>query len=231
MSFGNIFKDIVTAVRGGVSEVGESIVDSQALRILEQEIREAEDGIATAKISLSKLKAQEIKLSRQLSTLNTDIDDYTGKARAALSQGNEDLARKIAEKIAELTSSKTDIDSHQQELEGQVTKIYKVIQQREKQIERNKTELQKAKTIEDLQKTKKAVAAAMPTNNSGAKRVQRAMSRVKKRQEDFDNQLGADQWMEDMETGADLDAQISAAGLGGGTSSADDILASLKADK
>ena len=231
MALGNIFKDIVTAVKGGVSEVGESIVDTQAIRILEQEIREAEDGIANAKNSLSKLKAQEIKLSRDLSELSTDIEDYTTKARGALENGNEPLARKIAEKIAELTASKSEIETHQQELEAQVNKIYHVIQQREKQIERNKTELQKAKTIEDLQKTKKAVAAAMPTNNSGAKRVQRAMDRVKKRQDDFDNQTDADQWMADMESGSNLDAEIAAAGLGGGKSSADDILASLKSSK
>jgi len=83
-----------------------------------------------------------------------------------------------------------------------------------------------------LQKTKRAVASAMPTNNSSAKRVKRAMDRVKKRQEDFDNESDADQWMADMETGADLDAQIASAGLGGsGKSAADDILASLKAGK
>lgn len=231
MSIGNIFRDIVTAVRGGVSEAGEAIVDSQAIRILEQEVRDAEDGIASAKQNLAKLKAQEIKLSRQISDLDADIGDYTNKARSALEKDNEALARKIAEKIAELQSSKSDISGHQSELESQVSKIYGVIQQREKLIEKNKIELQKARTIEDLQKTKKAVAAAMPTNNSGAKRVQRAMERVKKKQEDFDNQEDADQWMLDMEKGADLDAEINAAGLGDKSTSADDILASLKTGK
>ena len=227
MSLGNIFRDMVTALRGGASEVGEAIIDSQALRILEQEIRDAEDGIATAKQSLAKLKAQEIKLSRQIADIDTDLGDYTAKAKAALAGGNEDLARKIAEKIGELRASRNDIDSHQQELSVQVDKIYSVIQTREKHIQRNKIELQKAKTIEDLQKTKMAVAAAMPTNNNGAKRVQRAMERVKKKQEDFDNGLEADKWMAEMESGADLDAQISAAGIGG-KSTTDDILAELK---
>lgn len=224
-------RDIVTAVRGGVNEVGEAIVDSQALRILEQEIRDAEDAIQKAKVSLSQLKAKEIGLSKKVNEINTDIADYTSKAKAALEQGNRELATKVAERIAELRTSKVDYEEQQSQLSVQVDKIYDVIKKREKQIERNRIELQKAKTYEDLQKTQKVVAAAMPTNDSSAKRVQRAMDRVKKRQEDTENRMSADQWLSDLETGADLDAQLAEAGIGKNTSSADDILAELEGKK
>jgi hypothetical protein len=35
-----LWRRLVTAVRGGVSELGEAIADSQALRILDEEIRD-----------------------------------------------------------------------------------------------------------------------------------------------------------------------------------------------
>ena len=38
----SIWKKLVTAIRGGASEVGEAIVDSQAIRILDQELRDAQ---------------------------------------------------------------------------------------------------------------------------------------------------------------------------------------------
>lgn len=226
-----IFRDIVTAVRGGVSEAGEAIVDSQALRILEQEIRDADQAIATAKQSLSKLKAQEIGLSKELSVVNSDIDDYTNKARKALEKQDRDLALKIAERISELQGQKTHLDEQQSHLSEQVNKIYHVIQQREKQIKNNKMELQKAKTYEDLQKTQRAVASAMPTNDNGAKRVHRAMNRVKQKQADAENKMDADQWLSDLESGSDLDASITAAGLDDSKSSANDILAQLEAGR
>ncbi|WP_053979718.1 PspA/IM30 family protein [Marinagarivorans algicola] len=222
-------RDIVTAVRGGLSEAGEAVVDSQALRILEQEIRDADAAINTAKISLSQLKAKEIGLAKQIHEIDVDIEDYTAKARAALAADKRDLARTIAEKIAELTGSKTDLKEQHDALEAQVNKIYQVIKVREKQKDKNRIELQKAKTYEDLQKTQVAVAAAMPTNDSSAKRVQRALDRVKQKQADTENQMSADQWLNDLEQGNDLDAQIAAAGLDSSKTSADDILAQLEA--
>lgn len=222
-------RDIVTAVRGGVNEAGEAFVDNQAMRIAEQEIRDAEDAIQNAKASLSKLKSKEISLSKQSSDFSTDITDYTNKARAALSKDDRPLATKIAEKIAELKDSQTDVDQQRAQLSTQVDKIYEVIKKRQKQIEKNRIELQKAKTYEDLQKTQKVVAAAMPTNNSSAKKVQRAMDRVKQKQAETENQMSADQWLSDLESGNDLDAEIAAAGLDSSKSGADDILAQIEA--
>lgn len=221
-------RDIVTAVRGGINEAGEAVVDSQALRILEQEIRDADAAINAAKVSLSQLKAKEIGLAKQINELDIDIDDYTAKARAALAAEKRDLALTIAEKIAELTESKTDLKEQHDALEVQVNKIYQVIKTREKQKDKNRLELQKAKTYADLQKTQVAVAAAMPTNDSSAKRVQRALDRVKQKQADTENQMSADQWLNDLEKGNDLDAQIAAAGLDDSKTSANDILAKLE---
>jgi len=223
-----IFSSIITAIKGGVSEVGEGIVDANAIRILEQEIREADTGIQKATVSLTELKAKEIGLSKELANLNADIDDYMSKAKGALSQGNEGLAREIAEKIAELTATKEETESQQQELDAHVNKIHGVIKTRKKQIEKNRLELKKAKNYEDLQATRKAVAQSMPTNDSSAKRVNRALERVKSKQAEADNQMSADKWLDDLETGADLDNKINEAGLGKSNTSVDDILASLK---
>lgn len=224
-------RDIVTAVRGGVNEAGEAFVDNQAMRIAEQEIRDAEDAIQNAKGSLAKLKSKEIGLAKQLSDLDTDITDYTTKAKAALARNERELATKIAEKIAELSDSKTDVDQQRTQLSAQVDKIYEVIKKRQKQIEKNRLELQKAKVYEDLQKTQRVVAAAMPTNDSSAKKVQRAMDRVKQKQAETENRMSADEWLADLESGSDLDAQIAAAGLDGSKSGAEDILAQIEAGK
>ncbi|PCH61854.1 MAG: hypothetical protein COC19_03950 [SAR86 cluster bacterium] len=225
----SIFKDIVTAIRGGASEAGEAIVDSQALRILEQEIRDAENGIREAKSSLSKLKASEISLRKDLNIVNEDIADYTASARSALEKGNRELAVEIASKIQDLTVSKTDLDERSSMLDEQVNRIHKVIVERQKQVEKNKIELQKAKTYRDLQKTQKTIAGALPSNDSSAKRVQRALDRVQKKQSDFDNKQEADQWLSDLENGSQLDDKIKAAGIGEQDSSANSILDEIEA--
>jgi len=227
----SILRDIVTAIRGGASEVGESIVDSQAIRILEQEIRDAEEGIGKAKTSLSKLKGREIQMKKDVSAIEDDLTAYTSAAKDAMAAENIDLAREIAEKIGELRNDLAEKQGQHQILSGEVNKIYDVIKKREKTILKNKTEMEKAKTIDELNKTNRAISAAMPSTENSAKRVNRALDRVKQKQVDFANNSAADQWMEDKENGSDLDKRIAAAGLGGGAkNSADDILAELAAN-
>ena len=53
----SIWSKLFTALRGGANEVGESIVDQQALRILDQEIRDADSALANAKRELVTIMA------------------------------------------------------------------------------------------------------------------------------------------------------------------------------
>ena len=224
----SILKDLFSAFKGNVNKAGEAVVDAQAMTILEQEIREAKEAIAKATTNIRNLKAQAIRFDKKSAELGEDIAEYTSKAKGALEQGNEDLARKVAEKIAQLSDEKTETDVQAQELTAQTDRLYKLVKDREANIEKNKIELEKMKTYEQVQKTQSAVAAAMPTNDSGAKRVQRAMDRVKAKQQEAENRMDADKWLSDLEQGSDLDAELSAAGLSSKGTSADDILASLK---
>lgn len=224
----SILKDLFSAFKGNVNTAGEALVDAQAMTILEQEIREAKDGISKATVNIRNLKAQAITFEKKGDSLAESIADYTTKAKAALDQNNEELARKVAEKIAQLTDEKTAVDAQAAELTTQTDRLYKIVKEREASIEKNKIELEKMKTFEQVQKTQSAVAAAMPTNDSGAKRVQRAMDRVKAKQTEADSKMDADKWLSDLESGSDLDAQLAEAGLASKGTSADDILASLK---
>lgn len=224
----SIFKDLISALKGNANKVGEAMVDAQAMTILEQEIREAKDGIAKATVNIRNLKAQAITFEKKSDQIAGSISDYTTKAKAALDQSNEDLARKVAEKIAELTDEKSSVDAQAADLNAQTDRLYKIVKEREASIEKNKIELEKMKTFEQVQKTQSAVAAAMPTNESGAKRVQRAMDRVKAKQTEVESKMDADKWLSELEQGTDLEAQLTEAGLNSKGTSADDILASLK---
>lgn len=211
----SIFKDIVTAVRGGVNEVGEAIVDKNAVRIFEQSIRDEEAAISKAKIELRNLKAREHNLKLKAEELARDAADYLAAAQKAKDTGNEELMLKNAERVQQIRGEKTDMDSQFETLQEQVNKILAVIKQREKQIEKNRTELQKAKTVEELNKTTAAMAAAMPTNDNSAKRLKRAQERVQKRHSDFEAKLAADEWLNDSLTGDDLDKLNAEAGITG----------------
>ena len=55
----NILAKLITALRGAGNEVGEVIVDSQGIRIMEQEIRDARESLDQAKGNLAEVLAEQ----------------------------------------------------------------------------------------------------------------------------------------------------------------------------
>ena len=225
-----VLKDLMQAVRGGANEVGEAIVDANAIRILEQEIRDAESAIASAKQSLTRMKSSEIGLKRDLSTLGADIADYEQKAIVALNAGEEALATEVAERIAELEGERDDKAGEQAALNEEVNKIHAMIKARERTIQKNKRELDKVRTVQELQRATESVSRNFAATGSKGHRVSQALDRVKAKQQNWQDRMEAGEWMESQEGVDDIDAKLKAKGIGAsGASAGSDVLARLKA--
>ena len=225
----SILRDMFTALRGAGNEVGESIVDANAVRILEQEIRDAEVAISKARQSLTRLKGTEIKLKREINTLETDIADYEAKAMEALNAGNEAMATKVAERIAELEGERDEQAEEHRKLASEVTSINTMIKNRNKIIQKNKRELEKVKTVKELQKTTTSITSNIAATGSSQHRVQRALERVKSKQQTWQDNMEAGEWMENENGTDDLDRELKAAGIGDTASKGSSVLERLKA--
>ena len=97
----NIWAKMMTALRGGVNEAGEAIVDAQALRILDQEVRDASQALQDSKNSLAEIMARQKVAEEKVAGLKKQIEEHEGYAIKALEKGDEGLAREVAEKIAD----------------------------------------------------------------------------------------------------------------------------------
>ncbi len=93
----SIWSKLFTALRGGASEVGESIVDQQALRILDQEIRDADNALTSAKRELVSIMAKHKLAADRVGEYDAKIKDLESKAMAAIQANREDLALEVAE--------------------------------------------------------------------------------------------------------------------------------------
>ncbi len=225
-----VLRDMLTAIKGGANEIGEAIVDANAIRILEQEIRDAETAIGSAKQSLTRMKSSEIKLKREIASLDTDAADYEQKAVAALNAGEESLAVEVAERIAELESERAEKANEQALLDSEVHKIHAMIKARERTIQKNKRELDKVRTMQELQRATETVSRNVAATGSSGHRVSKALERVKAKQQGWQDRMEAGEWMQGQEAGSDIDAKLRAKGIGTAAStSANDVLARLKA--
>ena len=100
----NIWAQMMTALRGGVNEVGEAIVDSQALRILDQEVRDTNEGLKQSKGELAAIMASQKLSEEKCTSLVTVIAEHESYVIKALEKNNEPLALEVAEKVANLES-------------------------------------------------------------------------------------------------------------------------------
>jgi len=225
----SILRDMFSAFKGGVSEAGEAVVDSQAIRIFEQNIREADAAIKEASRSLTILKGKEIQLKRKLDETSEDIGDWEAKAIAALDSGREDLATKAAERIAEITTEHDSLKDEHDALRKEVLELNTLIQQRKRTLEKTRNELERVKTTDQIQKATSKISSNFAATNSKTNRVQESLDRIRKKQQAHKDNMKAGEWMEEKNETDSLDKEFSEAGIGGDASpAADDILARLK---
>lgn len=225
----SVWNKLWTAVRGGANEAAEAVVDTQALRILDQEIRDADAALGKAYDERAKLAAKRKMKEDAVAALQADIDKYTAAARQLLAKGDEALARQTAERIGQLRQNLTAEEAVLAEYRTAETGMAASIKQTEAKIEGLKREVDAVKATEALQAAQSAVASRHAGVGSKLGSAADSLARIKEKQAQRSARMDAAEEIDAARSGSDLDAKLSAAGIGGaGASSADDILAELK---
>jgi len=173
---------LVTAIRGGVTEVGEALADSQALRILDQEIRDASEELKQSNNALAAMIAKQKLSSERLNKLEEDIDKHEGYAVKALDQSDESLALDIAKKIAELEASLEAERQQGESFKHSAKQLNEAIAQATKNVQYMKTQVDTVKATENVQKAEAAVSARHSGSNSKLRTAMESLERIKERQ-------------------------------------------------
>ncbi|MBV7314689.1 PspA/IM30 family protein [Shewanella sp. NIFS-20-20] len=224
-----ILNKILTAFRGGASEVGQSIVDANSTRIFEQEIRDAERHLNNAKRELTDVMAKEMQGHREIDRLKRGISEHEGYATQALSQGNEGLALEVAEKIASLEQSLTEQQTANDSFSNHATRLKDLVKQTERQLADYQRQLSMVKTTESVQKASASISSSFANSNSKLMNAKDSLERIKARQQAFDDRLKAAESLEAEGSDASLQAKLQAAGIGESKQSAQSVLDRLKA--
>lgn len=227
----SIWGKLMTAVRGGATEIGEAIVDNQALRILDQEIRDSGEELNRSKTALANIMAKSKLANDKCNQLKTKISEYETYAGQALEKGNETLAIEIAEKIADYESQLTTEEEVKAGFTQSVENLRKAVTNAESNLRRLKQQVDTVKATDSVQKAQAAVAARYSGANSKMQTATDSLDRIKKKQAERAAQMEAAQELSEEHGETNLESKMQAAGIKPGASSANDILARLKAKK
>lgn len=226
-----ILNKILTAFRGGATEVGQSIVDANSTRIFEQEIRDAEKHLTKAKRELTDVMAKEMQAKREMERVSRSIAEHEGYAAQALDKGNEALAIEVAEKIAQLDEELAEQQKANDSFAGHVVRLKDLVKKTERQLSDYQRQLSMVKTTESVQKATATITDSFASSNSKLLNAKDSLERIKARQQQFDDRLKASEALNDENSDKSLQAKLAEAGIGEQKSSANAVLDRIKAKK
>jgi len=221
----NILAKILTLFRGAATEAGQAIVDNNATRILDQEIRDAQSASVRAKEELTRMMAQQKIAADKLEAKRAKKSEYENHIGRLLAQGDQDLAREVAGKVAALENEITGEATTLTALEGTVVKLHASIKSADRRIESLQQQVDQVKANESVLRAQSAIAARHSGQNTKLRTALDSLDRVKSRQAEQAAQIEAANTLAETDGDGDLQRRLAAAGVVSGQSSADDVLA------
>lgn len=225
----SIWNKLFTLGRAGAHEATAAVVDANALRILDQEIRDADAAQGKARDDLATLVARRRILEKEVAGFRDQVTKYEGSARAAVQKGDMDLARQVAQRIADLEQDIGLKEPQVADMRTAEDQLHQAITATDRRIETLRREVEVVKVNESVQKAQAAVTARGAGAGAALGSAADSLARIKERQAIRGEKIKAAGELEDRRTGADLDEKLRLAGILPGQSSADDVLARLTA--
>jgi len=224
----NIFDKLMTAVRGGVTEAGEAIVDTQALRILDQEVRDAAEELKQSKTGLANIIAKQKLAAEKAANVKADIEENEGYALKALEMDNSELAHQVAGKIADLEVALNLHEESSASFGKSAEDLRTAVAAAERDIASMKQQIDTVKATESVQRAQAAVSERHSGTDSKLTTAMESLQRIKERQAERSAQMNAAKELSTEYSETSLNQKLEEAGIKSSSASADDVLARLK---
>lgn len=220
----SILAKILTLFRGTANEAGQAVVDKNAIRILDQELRDSTSELAKSKQELTKVMAQRQLAANRGSALLDKRREYEGYVQGALAKGDEALAREVATKLSDVERDLQAEADNVQTLDSSIGSLKNAIRSTETQLTRLKQQIDTVKATEAVQRAQSAVSARHSGANSRIGTALDSLERIKQRQEEQGARFEAAKQLEQETGDGDLKSRLAQAGLVHDPSNVDGIL-------
>ena len=225
MSLGRLW----SALKGHTNKALEDAADTQALTILDQQIREAKQEIQQCGQSLHSIAAKRKMSQNKVAAQQADIEKYSQSA-AEHAESNRELALECAQRVGEIQNLQASEENilasylkNENTLKSNLATAKNNLRMLEQQVDQ-------VKATQAVQKAQVAASTHFNGGNSKVKTALDSLERIKQKQAEKEAALEAASELAEIETGSDLDNKLRNAG-GGGSSSSEDMLAKILAGK
>ena len=172
-----------TLWRARAAEAEEAVFDANAIRLLQQHLREATQAFEIAKHELARVMAQETSEARQATELAGRIGQLEEDAAKALAAGEESRAEMLAGRIAVLEDERAAHLETSQTCGREARRIRDQVDQAARRIAEVKRGVSTASAVDALQRTRGRLGEHGPGGVGAIREAEATLRRIRERQQ------------------------------------------------
>jgi phage shock protein A len=223
-----MFKTLATLIHGQNARAEDRVRDAFAIELIDQKIRESDNSLRAAKATLASLIQRQRSEEKQHAGLKSRINDLIRRAQEALANDREDMVSEAARAIAAMENELTLRAETLARLDQKVMRLRSSIEAGHRRIIDLKQGAIQARAVRREQDIQMRMHRS-GVNTSSVDEAEELIARVLGRDDPFERSEILADINRDLDGGSITD-RMADAGFGHATrSTADDVLARLKA--
>ena len=224
-----IWRKVGTLFRASAHEPLEQLVDANALRIMEQELRDTEQAMLRAKRELACLMATGKELQRSNQQLSEELAQREQQAAQALANGEAGLAYELAECIAAHENQLQQQRQQADHLTLQEQSLRQQLRDAARSQQQYRREWQLARANRNAEQVLLNLGGQTQGLHTHMGDLASSLERIRQQQHRFSDVDSALQELQQEDDGSALNARLQQAGINTGRTDANSVLARLRA--
>ncbi|MDX2155729.1 MAG: PspA/IM30 family protein [Hyphomicrobiaceae bacterium] len=223
-------KILSTLMRGAAAEAEDAVFEVNAIRILEQQLRDAAIALEHAKRELACAMAHRASEARAAEALDARIAELETSAVAALVGSRDDLAEEAATVIAATEDERADRCKAVERLDVEILRLRRLADDGHRRLADLRRGLEMARAQEALRRAGANGRRALATGTGALREAEATLKRIRESHVKAEDLAAAAESLDDAVAGKDLDQRLAEAGFRPGLrTKPSDVLARLKA--
>jgi phage shock protein A len=204
----SLLSKIFTIIRSAGHELKTTLVDTQAIRILDHQVCDAKKTLDFAKVNLTEVITERKIVEREIKKLEKTIHQHEEYAKKALALNDEALALEITEKIAVMFNQCKIQRGIEKNYAEQIINLKQNIEKANNNIQLVEIDLAAVKTTENVHRANDAITDKFAGLDSPLQSATDSLERIKiKQQQKKDQMLVAKELLE-LEQNQDVDLHV-----------------------
>lgn len=224
-----MLKVFTTLIRGAVAEAEEAVFDANAVRVLEQQLRDAAGALEHSKRELACAMAHRSSEARAVEALTQRIGELEAGAVDALNGGREDLAFEAATVIAATEDERTARNEAMEKFDLDIARLKRLVEDGGARLADLRRGLELSRAQEALRRAGANGRRAVASGSGALREAEGTLAKIREQHAKAEDVAFALDELERKASGADLDQRLAAAGFGPSVKTkSSDVLARLK---